>query len=134
MLSTRSVSNVHYNFSAAYWRDSNADPSLVWSWLLLLHAGGCHQVCHHDCHQVLLCHRGYKCYTLLSQWLHVLRYNFGQDCAHSDFVTGSLNTAKRVPLVKRRSLTFELMMNHHKCLIIFVSFTIQPEHLGRFEQ
>ena len=51
MLSARSAGNVHDNFCAARWRDSNADPSLVWSWLLLLHAGGCHQVCHHDCHQ-----------------------------------------------------------------------------------
>ena len=77
-------------------------------------------VCHQVCHQVdlefsfilgaasaiLYCCSGCMCCVLIS--------------SHSDFVTGSLNTAKRVPLVKRRSLTLELMINHDKCLIIFV--------------
>ena len=28
----------------AFWRDENTDACLVWSWFLLLNAGGCYQV------------------------------------------------------------------------------------------
>ena len=97
MSSTRSLSNVRDNFCAACWRDSNADPSLVWSWLLLLHAGGCHQVCHHSwlssgclklsvvlraVSALLYCRSGCMCCVIISSQLRSFRFCY-RELEHS---------------------------------------------------
>ena len=138
MLSASSLSNVHDNFCAACWRDSNADPSLVWSWLLLLHAGGCHQVCHHSwlssgclklsvvlraVSALLYCRSGCMCCVIISSRLRSFRFCY-RELEHS----------------KARAAREKEVVNtwnddqSSKVLIIFASFPIHREHLGRFEQ
>ena len=74
---------------------------------------------------ILYCRSGCMCCVIISSRLRSFRFCY-RELEHS-----KARAAREKEVV---NTWFELMIIDHKCLILFVSFPIHREHLGRFEQ